>query len=280
MSYFSLVHVPSLTSFTSEQRREWQQIGARGEAYRDHCLIWKLFPDTKEPEEDRRARSMRSAGIVFRRRPTGGKDLFTGEAAPLSYYVVSNSPPRPVPGLLLLPREPKPYDPILRTGDVVRFELRANPTVSRRKPGKLAPTGPGPRRPYALHDVLMEAKISYTNTLPDSKAKRTRYELEVQNGLMRQAAVAWLMQRCAQWGLSLGPSQQEQLFVEGYMQHRLKKQEKPRRGPEEDDLCFSSVDFTGVAQVSDTALLRSALLEGVGRKRGFGCGLLLVRRLD
>lgn len=274
MSYFSLVHVQPFAAFTREQRLDWRRLGERGEAYRDHCLIWKLFSQAKEPGTEEVAVSMNSAGILFRRLAIGGEDPYTGEAAPLSYYVVSNSAPRPVPGLLLLPREPKNYDPLLRAGDAVRFELRANPTVSRHKPGASSADGARTRAAYAVHDVLMEAKASYVRTLSNGTSRRTRSELEEQSEAMQKAATNWLVQRCAQWGLSIEPSQQEQLFVEGYTQHRLK------RGSKASDICFSSVDFTGVAQVTDPELLRTALLEGVGRKRGFGCGLLLVRRLD
>ena len=63
----------------------------------------------------------------------------------------------------------------------------------------------------------------------------------------------------------------ETLMVEGYDQH----QEKP-----DETLCFSTVDFSGQLTVTDPQAFRTALLGGVGSAKAFGCGLLLVRRVN
>ncbi|MDD2773418.1 MAG: type I-E CRISPR-associated protein Cas6/Cse3/CasE [Elusimicrobiales bacterium] len=41
---------------------------------------------------------------------------------------------------------------------------------------------------------------------------------------------------------------------------------------------FSSVDFTGELQITDTVKFEQALFQGIGRSKAFGCGLLMVRR--
>jgi len=41
---------------------------------------------------------------------------------------------------------------------------------------------------------------------------------------------------------------------------------------------FSSVDFVGELEVTDVEKFTKALLEGVGRSKAFGCGLMLVKR--
>ncbi|MOA57566.1 CRISPR associated protein [compost metagenome] len=61
------------------------------------------------------------------------------------------------------------------------------------------------------------------------------------------------------------------MWQEGYCQQRLK-----RKG---NCIEFSTLDYQGMAQVADPERLGKALLEGVGHSRGFGCGLLLVKRV-
>src|SRR5690606_18195455 len=103
-------------------------LGRHGEAYRDHALMWRLFPGDGMPRD-----------FVFRRiSHHGGK---------LAYYVVSSRPPQPEPGLLTV--QCKPYAPSLSQGDYVRFDLRANPCVTRKD---------GPGGSSRRHDVLMDAK--------------------------------------------------------------------------------------------------------------------------
>ncbi len=159
-----------------------------------------------------------------------------------SYYVVSQRRPQEVPGVLSV--QCKPYEPNLQAGEWVRFDLRANPVVAKKQSGAA-----GSRR----HDVLMDAK---RQAGPETRAEA-----------MDQAALQWLLGKAPQWGLA---PREESILISGYAQHRL--QHKGRR------IAFSSLDYHGLAQVTDALLLRKALTEGVGHARGFGCGLLLVRR--
>ena len=167
--------------------------------------------------------------------------------------------------MLLLPDPPKFYEPALLTGETVRFQLRANPSVARKRPGENPVTGKPLRS--AVDDVLMQAKLAARSERPGDR-KSSREQLRVQSGHMAAAAAAWLTQRAPRWGLQVEP---DHLFADAYTQHRLRSKGR--------NICFSSLDYAGVATVTDPTLLRKALLEGVGRKRAFGCGLLLVRRL-
>lgn len=267
MSFFSLIHIHPDVMTQKATRDEWHRLNAMGAAYRDHCLIWKLFSDG--PWETRLAdlegQGSRELDFVFRRRDEAPRDPNTGTRARLSWYLVSQQRPKPVPGLLFLQGEPKAYDPLLQPGEAIRFQLRANPSVARKRPG-LSPTTGKPMR-SAHDDVLMQTKFLAKG--PDRKQNmRTREDLRMQADQMNAAATAWLAARAERWGLRIDP---EQLFADGYTQHRLR-----RNG---EDICFSSLDYAGMAEVTDTSRLRAALLNGVGRKRAFGCGLLLVRRL-
>lgn len=194
------------------------------EAYRDHALVWRLFPGDGLPRD-----------FVFRREDVDGVTV---------YYVVSRREPRDVEGLFRI--HSKPYRPQLAMGTRVRFDLRANPTVSRRDEGGIS------RR----HDVLMDAK-------------RLARDARETTDTMERAGRQWLLGRAARWGLDI---EADGLLQTGYRQHRL--------SPKGKRIEFSSLDYRGIAHVADPEAVGRALLEGVGHAKGFGCGLLLVKRIE
>lgn len=202
-----------------------QALARHGAAYRDHALVWQLFPGDGEPRD-----------FVFRAQ--------TQDDGGLIYYVVSRRPPQADPGLFSV--QTKPYAPALDEGEIVRFDLRANPTVSRRVEGGSS------RR----HDVLMDAKRA--------AAGGGGEPLEQVNA----AGLRWLVDRSAAWGLSVEAGTVQQ---SGYQQHKLRRKSE--------DITYSSLDYQGLARVSDSKALQHALCHGVGHAKGFGCGLLLVKRL-
>lgn len=109
-----------------------------------------------------------------------------------------------------------------------------------------------------FHDVIMAAKkaCGHVKGWKPSRSQRDEFDR-----LVDQAARAWLLDRLPRWGLTI--------CWDAYYQHRL-----PRGGGM---LQFSSIDYEGEVQVFDPSLLRQALVQGVGRAKAFGCGLLLVR---
>ncbi|CBL44346.1 CRISPR-associated protein, CT1974 [gamma proteobacterium HdN1] len=217
--YFSCVRL-----LASPRQNDWlRDLARHGEPYRDHALIWKLFPGDGAKRD-----------FVFRR--------LDDER---SYYVVSARPPQPDSSLFQI--QSKPYAPILEKGEWLRFELRANPTVSLRREGGRA------RR----HDVLMNAKRGIPLDQKDRMAS-----------VLEEAGRNWLVERAETLGMVV---REESLMQDGYRQHRL-----TRKG---NSIQFSTLDYQGVAQVAEPDRLRCALLDGVGHSKGFGCGLLLVKRI-
>lgn len=215
--YFSRVRLIARPS-----QDQWlRDLARHGEPYRDHALIWKLFPGDGMPRD-----------FIFRK--------FDEH----SYFLVSARPPQPCPGLFEL--QSKPYAPTLVPGQLLRFDLRANPTVSRSEPGRRS----------QRHDVLMDAK---------RRAERPADVRELQQAAGRD----WLLNRAERWGLAVS---ENALLQDGYQQHRLRRKGK--------GIEYSSLDYQGLAQVVDAERLQKALLEGVGHSKGFGCGLLLVKRVD
>lgn len=201
-----------------------RDLARHGEAYRDHALIWRLFPGDAVRRD-----------FVFRR--------LEDEC---SFYVVSARPPQDEAGLFHIQK--KPYAPELKAGEQVRFDLRANPVVSRRTEGTRS----------QRHDVLMDAKREANTTdALDLKA------------VLDEAGRNWLVNRADQWGLAVAG---KSILQSAYSQHTLKTKGRNIR--------YSSLDYQGIAQVTDPDRLKAALFDGVGHSKGFGCGLLLVRRMD
>lgn len=201
-----------------------RRLSRHQEAYRDHALVWRLF-----------------SGDGMRRDFIFRQD--TDDSGMTVYYVVSRREPRDVDGLFQV--QSKPYRPQLDIGALLRFDLRANPAVSRRDEAGVS------RR----HDVLMDAKRMADSPQEMSEA-------------MERAGEAWLSARAPRWGLELKAGSVLQV---AYRQHRL--------APKGKRIEFSSLDYRGIARVTDPGALQRALLDGVGHARGFGCGLLLVKRL-
>lgn len=217
--YFSCARL-----LATPRQDDWlRDLARHGEPYRDHALIWRLFPGDGMPRD-----------FVFRH--------LEDER---SFYVVSARPP--VPNSDLFQVQTKPYAPLLECGEWVRFDLRANPTISvRREDGRS-------RR----HDVLMHAKRSVPSDQRDQLAQ-----------VLETAGKGWLLARAEQWGLAV---REDSVLQSGYRQQRLRRKGK--------GIEYSSLDYQGMAKVIDPDRLTKALLEGVGHSKGFGCGLLLVRRV-
>ncbi|MBF0368987.1 MAG: type I-E CRISPR-associated protein Cas6/Cse3/CasE [Magnetococcales bacterium] len=140
----------------------------------------------------------------------------------------------------------KPFAPQLATGDQLGFLLRANPVVTRAK---------------KRHDVVMDAK----HTL--SSQGKPRKEWPSQAELVQQTASAWLRRRADSMGVEWG-----EICAEGYQIRRFSK-------PNKSTISLATVDFSGVLTVRQPQLFHEAVITGVGGAKGFGCGLMMLRRL-
>ncbi|NLB00722.1 MAG: type I-E CRISPR-associated protein Cas6/Cse3/CasE [Methanomicrobiales archaeon] len=148
--------------------------------------------------------------------------------------------------------ETKPYDPVLRTGQKLAFVLRANPVRTKRdEKGK-----------HHRHDVVMEAKTR----LKQQNRPREKWPLEPD--IVQQAGFAWLATKGEANGFSVTEGD---VRADGYTQRRFRK----RKGRH--DISLSTIDYTGILTVVDPDLFRTALFDGIGPAKGFGCGLMMVR---
>lgn len=140
----------------------------------------------------------------------------------------------------------KEYSPSLQSGSRLGFLLRANPVRTREG-----------RR----HDVVMEEKqrLRKDAVAPDAWPPKAE--------LVQTAAAAWLERRAEGHGFRLIA-----VRADGYRQLEMGR-------PGTKPIRLSTVDYSGALEVADPELfLRRTLYEGVGPAKGFGCGLMLLRR--
>jgi len=145
----------------------------------------------------------------------------------------------------------KRYEPKLSAGQRLAFSLRVNPIRTKRdEQGK-----------HHRHDVVMEAK---------TKLKNQRGYIEPAQ-IIQEEGERWLSERCEQNGFSVSPGS---FRVDGYQQHRLYK------GGGKQPITISTLDFNGILMVEDPRVfIEECLFTGVGPAKGFGCGLMLVKRI-
>ncbi|ECO1603778.1 type I-E CRISPR-associated protein Cas6/Cse3/CasE [Salmonella enterica subsp. enterica serovar Muenchen] len=191
----------------------------RGE-YVMHQWLWKLFPGGKERQ------------FLYRREELQGAFRF---------FVLSQE--RPAESAIF-DVQCRPFAPELSVCQILRFTLRANPTIC--KAGK-------------RHDLLMEAKRQ-VKTQPDSRDIWT---------YQQQAALEWLSRQGEQNGFSL-----REASVDAYRQQQIRR-EKSRQM-----IQFSSVDYAGVLVVNNPVLFLQRLVQGYGKSRAFGCGMMLIKPGD
>ncbi|WP_265671487.1 type I-E CRISPR-associated protein Cas6/Cse3/CasE [Klebsiella grimontii] len=138
----------------------------------------------------------------------------------------------------------RPFAPTLIAGQPLRFSLRANPTIC--KAGK-------------RHDLLMEAKHQVRGQVngPDIWLHQ------------QQAAQDWLARQGEQNGFSL-----LEVNVDAYRQQQVVRVKSRQM------IQFSSVDYSGVLMVNEPTLFLQRLIQGYGKSRVFGCGLMLIKPGD
>jgi CRISPR system Cascade subunit CasE len=160
-------------------------------------------------------------------------------------YALSVREPRPGNGHWRI--EPKPFRPQVREGDRLAFALRANPVVTRN--GK-------------RHDVVMDAK----RRLDEREVPRETWSPQAQ--LVQEHGAAWLERREGTLGAALEAGS---VRVDRYQIHRFPK-------PSGSRVQLATCDFEGILRVTDPQRLLAAIESGIGPAKGFGCGLMLIRR--
>lgn len=208
---------------------EWSRGG-----YQDHQWLWRLFPAPPGSAREFLYRRFEKDGmpqfyVLSGRRPEGNESSWTVNS--------------------------RAFTPQLTKGDRLRFDLRANPVVTRSVNGK-----------KSRHDVVMERKRALL-----AGRGLTRWQdwqsddRPALYSVVRDACVEWIRSRESGFGFAID---EPTLNVDSYQQHA----EKGGR------LRFSTVDFSGDLTVTEPVSFGVSLRNGVGHAKAFGCGLMLIKR--
>lgn len=264
-------------------------------AYGKHRLLWDLFTNqTRRSHLFREEIACEQLGI----RPG-----IRGE--PL-YYVVSSV--RPKSDYPLFTVKTKTYQPELSPGDTLKFELRANPVVTRN--GK-------------KHDIVMDAQRNFLLSLCQEMNVRTmsrsprkndykkaltnkggqelnerltnllesdyRYAERLNHNLTLQEKLEWTLKAnidrtLEDWLVNQGQKKGFTILKDKYGNSKLQNSAYrwhalTVKSPKGKRAGFCSVDFTGDLEVTDAGTFRETLFNGIGRSKAFGCGLMLVKRM-
>lgn len=160
-----------------------------------------------------------------------------------SFYLLSEEVPIAERSLFSI--SSKPFTPQLAQGMTLAFSLRANPVVTRN--GK---------RSDVLMDAKYQAKLQGTDPseFPDRQEK---------------AAFAWLKAQGERGGFTV---EAQDVQISGQQRQRF------ARKTGEHPITFTTVDFTGSLEVTNSQLFMQTLKKGLGKSKAMGCGLLLIRR--
>lgn len=148
---------------------------------------------------------------------------------------------------LFLPPESKAFEPDLREGDKLGYLLRCNATRSRRVE---------PRRSKRV-DVVMDL----LHSIP-SGAERA----DARERMAQEAATNWITSQGAKKGFL-----PVHTAVEKYTTLELGRGRR-------DGATFGILDISGELQLTDPRAFMTALRQGFGRAKAWGCGLMLIRR--
>ncbi|ACI50219.1 CRISPR-associated protein, Cse3 family [Gluconacetobacter diazotrophicus PA1 5] len=190
-----------------------------------HHLLWALFGDDPDRTRDFLWRQMEAGRfmVLSAREPVDSHGLFDVET--------------------------RPFDPLLKEGDRLRFLLRANATVDRKTPG---------RTRSQRHDVVMDAL----------HRRSQREGAEARDSMIADALETWMGRQ----GVRAGFAPASPLVIEGRDVLRI-----PRSGGR-GIVSFGVVNLTGEVRVTAPDAFLDSLMQGFGRARAFGCGLMLIRR--
>jgi CRISPR system Cascade subunit CasE len=158
-------------------------------------------------------------------------------------WTLSERPPKAPPSLWeMTTRE---IAPDLEAGDLLEFDVRVNPVVCR--DGK-------------RHDVVMDRKRS------TGWQHRPAGERDSEAAVVQAALGEWMEARCERLGVRL-----RHLAAAGYRVRRFRK-------PSGKHVQLGVCDLGGVLEVREPERFLEAWRAGLGPAKGFGCGLMLIRR--
>ncbi|MGV6859129.1 MAG: type I-E CRISPR-associated protein Cas6/Cse3/CasE [bacterium] len=181
--------------------------------------------------------------FLYRREDQPGKPPF--------YYLLSTRQPEAGNDLVMV--ETKAFEPHLQAGSFLQFQLRVNAVITRKTDNN--------SRQRIRRDII-EAKVDEYKTRYPDPADRPPPSV-----IHQEAATDWMQRQANQHGFDVS-----ELLVAKHSYHKVRK-------PGDDNLRqFASIDLFGSLAVTDVEPFTKRLMNGFGRAKAFGCGLMLIRR--
>lgn len=175
----------------------------------------------------------------------------------LRYMVISPEPCRELASPWFT--ESKPYQPKLEAGDRLAFSMRVNPIVCLNN---------------KKHEVVMNLK---------HRLRSEGREIPDHGTLAHMAAQEWLNRRAEPNGFRYDT---DALRVDAHQNHSFVKSRdrKKHRSASDDErrrqrVSVSGLDLAGTLEVTEPEAFKRVLFNGLGSAKGFGFGLMMVRRL-
>ena len=139
----------------------------------------------------------------------------------------------------------KNFQPKIKNGDTLFFMLQANPRVCRKNEA---------------------GKTIYCDSIQDAFHK-IKEDKQSKADIIQEAGANWLIKKSEKNGFMV-----KSVIADNFQKHCFKKRKHAN------PILFSTIDFHGTLEVSDTEKFLSALIKGIGAAKGFGCGMLMVKR--
>ena len=144
----------------------------------------------------------------------------------------------------------KAFNPHLVAGNRLEFSMKANPVVRKRT---------GEHRRVTKHDIVMDA----LRDVPSEERRHVRSEL------VHRCATEWLVRQGTLAGFTIDA---ESVHTAGY--DRVRVGRKRGRAP----MQYSTMEITGTITIIEPQPFIAQVKKGFGAARGFGCGLMALRR--
>lgn len=148
------------------------------------------------------------------------------------------------------------------------------PFETRSMQGLLERLAPG--QEYAFRTTVNPVKSQAGE--PDSAGKRGRGKIVPLIGAA--ARVGWFVDHAPKWGFEvpLSPVQSQESGPAWAVETRDSRRLRFHKGGSRKPVVIQTLTLEGRLQVTDTDLFRRSLARGIGRARGYGCGLLSLAR--
>ncbi|MCB5412194.1 type I-E CRISPR-associated protein Cas6/Cse3/CasE [Pseudogemmobacter faecipullorum] len=186
---------------------------------------------------------------LFADSPDRTRDFLWRAEGPGRFITLSSR--RPQASALFDRSEVRPFAPDLRAGDKLAFSLRVNAT-------RAVKTDLGARGKRV--DIVMAGLYKVDQPL----------RAEQRADIAQEAAEIWITAQGLRAGFKALHCE-----VEGYGVHALPGFNGPRSKPQSHGV----LDLKGALEVTEPAAFLTRVVSGFGHARGFGCGLMLIRRM-